>query len=88
VAGRTLVFINKGMREAAMDWSTGLSWLAALKARRDERFVHTDLADMGTAYGLEASMLPAVDPQPEAPATPAEAGPQPWEHRIIRRSGL
>ncbi len=71
-----------------MDWSTGLSWLAALKARRDERFAHTDRADMGTAYGLEASMLAADDPQPELPATPAEASAQPWARRIVRRSGL
>jgi hypothetical protein len=77
------------MREVAMDWSTGLtSWLEALKARRDARVVHTDRADMGTAFGLDASMLAADDPQREALVIPAEASPQPWEHRIIRRSGL
>ncbi len=71
-----------------MDWSTGLSWLAALKARRDEHFAHTDRADMGTAYGLDASMLAADDSQPEMPEAPPEASAQPWGRRIVRRSGL
>jgi hypothetical protein len=42
----------------------------------------TDYADMGTAFGLDATI--AADAA--APAPP-DAVP-PWEHRLTRRSGL
>ena len=32
------------------------AWLATLRARRDKRPPDTDLADMGTTFGLEAAM--------------------------------
>ena len=71
-----------------MNWSKGLSWLAALKARHELHFQHTDRADMGTAFGLDASIGVADEARDPAPALAPEATPQPWEHRLIRRSGL
>ncbi len=52
--------------------------------------VLTDYADLGTAFGLDASVASAA-----AAATSAAVGPTgasapapPWEHRLTRRSGL
>jgi len=70
-----------------MNWSTGLSWLSALKARRAERRSNElDRADMGTAFGLDASFGPADDSVPRGPVPPQV--PPPWEHRLTRRSSL
>jgi hypothetical protein len=73
-----------------MDWSARFSWLAALRAPPELRFDETDRADMGTAFGLDASMEPeapaAVAPSPGASAPPDAAAA--WESRLIRRSGL
>lgn len=72
-----------------MNGSTGLSWLAALKARRARRrCAEPDRADMGTAFGLDASFDPGEGDAPASrtamPATPAP----PWEYRLTRRSSL
>ena len=72
-----------------MNWHTGLSWLSALKAGRAERHpAEPDPADMGTAFGLDASFGP-VDAEAPLPCSPvaAQASP-PWEHRLTRRSSL
>jgi hypothetical protein len=71
-----------------MDWSARFSWLAALRAPPELRFDETDRADMGTAFGLDASMEPpaAVPPSSGASAPPDAATV--WESRLIRRSGL
>ena len=68
-----------------MDWTTGLSWLSTLKSGPDEHGPDVDHGDMGTAFGLDASMSPigadAFDP--------VRSGAQePWERRIVRRSAL
>lgn len=66
-----------------MNWSNRLSWLSALKVRpADGRSTEPDRADMGTAYGLDASFGPAEPPAHENPLPP------PWEHRLTRRSSL
>ena len=51
--------------------------------------VLTDYADLGTAFGLDASVAPAAAAS-VAPASPAETAQPapPWEHRLTRRSGL
>ncbi len=72
-----------------MNWANGLSWLSALKPGRAERpSDELDHADMGTAFGLDASFGP-VDDQP---LMALGAGPVPsslpWEHRLTRRSSL
>lgn len=71
-----------------MNWENGLSWLSALKSTRIERPAHEhDHAEMGTAFGLEASMaaLPGHgSPTWQLPPAAAEA----WERRVVRRSGL
>ena len=48
--------------------------------------VLTDYADLGTAFGLDASVASGA----AAPASVEFAGPspQPWEHRLTRRTGL
>jgi hypothetical protein len=67
-----------------MDWASGLSWLAALATvtiapRPDDM----DGADMGTAFGLDASIESAGHDDPGDDHAPA-----PWERRIVRRSHL
>ena len=42
-----------------MNLMTGLAWLAALRQQRPERRESPDLADMGTAFGLDASLAAA-----------------------------
>ncbi len=67
-----------------------LPWWAVFAMRRQQNFAETtDRADMGTAFGLDAS-FPAHSEALEADAaTPAaDAAPKPWEHRLTRRSGL
>ena len=68
-----------------MNWSARFSWWAALRSQRAPRSAETDRADMGTAFGLDASF--------ESPATlpPGHALPpalSSLESRLIRRSGL
>ena len=70
-----------------MSSSSGLSWLKLFAPRVDWLGVHTDRGDMGTAFGLDASIAP-LDSELGAGA-PADAPvPAPWEHRLTRRSGL
>ncbi len=72
-----------------MNWANGLSWLSALNARRDERRVdEPDRADMGTAFGLDASFGPIDEPPPMPLGTLPAPGSLPWEHRLTRRSSL
>ena len=51
--------------------------------------VLTDYADLGTAFGLDASVASAgrASANPVAPAESATPA-LPWEHRLTRRSGL
>ncbi len=72
-----------------MNWSTGLSWLAALKTpsgglSADE----ADCADMGTAFGLDASFGPVGDEPRRADDAASAASSLPWEYRLTRRSSL
>ena len=54
-----------------MNLMSGLAWFAALRRQRPERRESPDLADMGTAFGLDASMAAA----PIIPGTaPSETG--------------
>lgn len=70
-----------------MNWANGLTWLSALKARRASRHVRgPDPAEMGTAFGLDASFGP-VESTPLRATLPPHAT-QPWEHRLTRRSSL
>ncbi len=71
-----------------MKWSLGFTWLAAMTERTARSFDPNDPGDMGTAFGLEASMATVDDRAPEL--LPARSLPLslPWEHRLIRRSGL
>jgi hypothetical protein len=73
-----------------MNWTNGISWFSALRAVRVTRPANVfDNAEMGTAFGLEASMVePEGDDSPiwKSASTPAAA--EVWERRIVRRSGL
>ena len=72
-----------------MNWANGLAWVSALKAKRAERrSSESDHADMGTAFGLDASFGPVDEPPPMALGALAEPSSLPWEHRLTRRSGL
>ena len=57
-------------------------WWSSLVLRRSEPTDDTDYADMGTAFGLDAS-LGAKEPEPDA-AAPGDAGPS--TDRLNRRS--
>jgi len=66
-----------------MDWSARFAWLLALRAQREAEADAVDPAEMGTAFGLDASF--------DAPAwghTLPAGSEIPWESRLIRRSGL
>lgn len=73
-----------------MNWSARFSWLMALRAARTARPASgddDDIADMGTAFGLDAS-FDALPPEARA-ARDAEAPPvSPLESRLVRRTGL
>jgi hypothetical protein len=57
----------------------------ALRRARQSRSDERDCADMGTAFGLDASFdLQAAPPDQR---TPPPALPR-WESRLVRRSGL
>ena len=72
-----------------MNWSTSLSWLSALKDSHAPPLEEADPADMGTAFGLDASFSAPADPAPaELPAAEPHAATPAWDSRLIRRSGL
>ena len=71
-----------------MDWSAGISWLTALGARRRSDAADTDCADMGTAFGLDASFGTPTMPETALDAAPTSSSTTPWESRLVRRSGL
>ncbi|MEO7150539.1 MAG: hypothetical protein ABIX46_02335 [Burkholderiaceae bacterium] len=52
--------------------------------------VLTDYADLGTAFGLDASVASAIASSASASASvdPAASAAPPWEHRLTRRTGL
>jgi hypothetical protein len=70
-----------------MELNSTAAWLAAFGPRAGEDGTDTDLADMGTAFGLNASMLAPAEPSPAPIAVPA-APHFGWERRVVRRSGL
>lgn len=70
-----------------MSWESRFSWLAAFRSHASAPH-EDDPAEMGTAYGLDASFGPAeADPTPH-PDAPAASPALPWEHRLTRRSCL
>lgn len=72
-----------------MNWSNPISWLSALTAQRSETLPgEVDRADMGTAFGLDASFSPAEDEPASADDALAASTPRPWSHRLTRRMGL
>ncbi len=72
-----------------MNWAKGISWLSALTPRQaDGHAGEIDPADMGTAFGLDASFAAAADYPLMLSSDPAAPGSFPWEHRLTRRSGL
>ena len=68
-----------------MDWSSGLAWLTTLTARRAQRPAELDHADMGTAFGLDASLMPPGDWALDAHASGATRVREPFERRVVRR---
>jgi hypothetical protein len=72
-----------------MNWANGVAWLSAWRDRQgDSRSSEPDRADMGTAFGLDASFGPVDEPPPMARGAVAEPSSLPWEHRLTRRSSL
>jgi hypothetical protein len=86
---RTLGYITQVEAEVAMNWSTGLSWLAALKTPSADRSAdEADCADMGTAFGLDASFGRTGDDPATMGRDSVSSSSLPWEYRLTRRSGL
>lgn len=71
-----------------MKWSLGISWLKTMIARKARTFDPNDPGDMGTAFGLDASMTTGDEHGPELLSAWVGPSALPWEHRLIRRSGL
>lgn len=71
-----------------MNWSARFAWLAALRAQREPRSAGADPADMGTAFGLDASFGTSLPATPSWGHTLPPGSDIPWESRLIRRSGL
>jgi len=69
-----------------MNLLAGLNWLTSLATRRTVQDVEaTDPGDMGTAFGLDASI--ETDPELEMPKAKGSAGvaPASWNERLVRR---
>ncbi|WP_280153769.1 hypothetical protein [Piscinibacter sp. XHJ-5] len=58
-----------------------IPWWSSMGLRKPEPVPDTDYADMGTAFGLDASLSPREEP---LPAEPGDAGPA--TDRLNRRS--
>ena len=71
-----------------MNWSERFAWLAALRRQHASHAADTDRADMGTAFGLDASFDRFATPTLPPDAADVPAATTPWENRLIRRSGL
>ena len=69
-----------------MNWSARFSWLMALRSQRQAQSDEADRADMGTAFGLDASFESAASYPPELTLPQPVASP--LQSRLIRRSGL
>ena len=59
----------------------GLTWLTSMAARRSEADDSPDPADMGTAFGLDAS----IEAEPAEPSPKSTPTPPPPADRVVRR---
>jgi hypothetical protein len=67
-----------------MNLFPGLNWLTAITARRTPTSDKgaPDPGDMGTAFGLDATMEPQPTPSADAPQAKTQL---PWGQRVVRR---
>ena len=71
-----------------MNLIPGFGWLKAVTTRRIAANPSPDPGDMGTAFGLDASIGPSDElPTMAAGELPAQSL-LPWERRLTRRSSL
>ena len=70
-----------------MSLFSGLVWLVTFGRASRTPSTEDDRAGMGTAFGLDASMVPAEALVGDYADSSLRAAP-PWEHRLIRRSSL
>jgi hypothetical protein len=75
-------------RERPMNLIAGARWLMSLTSRRARRRHGSDLADMGTAFGLDAITTLELETTDEAEQREAAPTPSPFELRLHRRSTL
>ena len=64
-----------------MNLIPGFGWLKAVTTRRIAPDPTPDPGDMGTAFGLDAS-IESLTEKPSAPVREARA---PWNQRLVRR---
>ncbi|MBC7993181.1 MAG: hypothetical protein H7Z15_08065 [Rhizobacter sp.] len=66
-----------------MNLIPGFGWLRSVTTRRMPANPTPDPGDMGTAFGLDASIEPIAELRPErAPVCEART---PWSQRLVRR---
>jgi hypothetical protein len=66
-----------------MNLIPGFGWLKAVTTRRSADQPAPDPGDMGTAFGLDAS-IESLSDQRSAPA-PVHEARAPWDQRLVRR---
>jgi hypothetical protein len=66
----------------------GVRWLLSLAARRSPRHRHGDPADMGTAFGLDATTTLESESMDEMARRESAPKPTRFELRLNRRSTL
>ena len=71
-----------------MNLVAGARWLLSLTSRRASRRHHSDPADMGTAFGLDAITILEPESPGEAQQREADLTPSRLELRLHRRSTL
>lgn len=57
-------------------------WMRSDATQRDQRSAEPDPGDMGTAFGLDASLGPVEEAPPQSPAQPDDRF---WRQRLDRR---
>ena len=71
-----------------MNLFAGARWLMSLTSRRARRRHGSDPADMGTAFGLDATTILEPESLGDAEQRDAAPKPSPCELRLHRRSTL
>jgi len=67
-----------------LNWFAGSAWWAALLRWRRSAVAHSDPAEMGTAFGLDATLIPSESFAGDTPIA-RDGNERAWERRLVRR---